>query len=332
MNKYGIIYKIINKINGKIYIGQTTEKRGFRGRYYCSGEGIERVYNYYISRKKNNDKYNEHLLNAIEKYGFEAFEVIEEFDIAYSEEELNELEKKYIKEFNSIENGYNHREGGDNGKFSEEAIRNIRLGKKDNLNDRKVICLNTLKVFDSIKQAKELHERACENISYCCSGKRKYCGQLEDGTKLVWRYYEDYLIMTKEEIEETISLAQKPFRGENCVNGKKVVCLNTKEVFNSVRLGSQKYNIKEENISKCCKNERKSCGVLNGEKLVWRYYEDYLTMSEDEIKRILYNIDKRVINIQTKQIFDNPNQANKNTGVKNIFKDNNWIYLRDYRE
>ena len=28
MSKYGIIYKITNKINGKVYIGQTIKERG----------------------------------------------------------------------------------------------------------------------------------------------------------------------------------------------------------------------------------------------------------------------------------------------------------------
>ena len=100
MSKYGIIYKITNKINGKVYIGQTTKKRGFKGRYECSGEGIERVYKYHKSKKEHNRYYNKHLLNSIEKYGFEAFEVSEEYDAAYSKEELDKLEKKYIKDFN----------------------------------------------------------------------------------------------------------------------------------------------------------------------------------------------------------------------------------------
>ena len=30
MQRYGIIYKITNKINGKVYIGQTIRKYGFK--------------------------------------------------------------------------------------------------------------------------------------------------------------------------------------------------------------------------------------------------------------------------------------------------------------
>ena len=43
---YGIIYKIENMITHEIYIGQTTHTKGFNGRYYFSGQGIERVYKY----------------------------------------------------------------------------------------------------------------------------------------------------------------------------------------------------------------------------------------------------------------------------------------------
>ena len=93
--RYGIIYKITNTVNGKVYIGQTI--KSFNGRYRFSGEGIERVYRHHKYHKEHNKHYNTHLLRSIEKYGFEAFDVIEEFDAAYSKEELNDLEKKYIK-------------------------------------------------------------------------------------------------------------------------------------------------------------------------------------------------------------------------------------------
>ena len=119
---YGIIYIIRNKVNNKLYIGQTTNKKGFNGRYRESGEGIEKVYNHYKWKKDHDKSYNVHLLNSIEKYGFNAFEVDEKFDIAYSKEELNKLEYMYIEiyECRNINKGYNNRYGGDNGKLSEE--------------------------------------------------------------------------------------------------------------------------------------------------------------------------------------------------------------------
>ena len=105
--KYGIIYLIRNKINNKLYIGQTIN--GFKGRY------------------KNGNicgySHNEHLINSIKKYGMENFKITEEFDIAYSKEELDKLEKMYIKAYDTTNPnlGYNKQSGGHNGTHSIET-------------------------------------------------------------------------------------------------------------------------------------------------------------------------------------------------------------------
>lgn len=126
--KYGVIYKITNLINGKIYIGQT--KRTFKERYSGGGEGIERVYRYHTYRKNYGELHNDHLLKSINKYGFDNFVVDEEFDVAYSQEELNQKEKYWIQHYNCNNpyKGYNATEGGDSGKRSSyrKYIRNFR--------------------------------------------------------------------------------------------------------------------------------------------------------------------------------------------------------------
>lgn len=107
---YGIIYKITNKVNGKVYIGQTV--KGFNKRYGYNGIGIERVYKHHKRRKEN---CNQHLLRSIEKYGVDAFEIMEVFDIAFSKQELLLKEKCWIaiyKSYNS-EFGYNKTLGGE---------------------------------------------------------------------------------------------------------------------------------------------------------------------------------------------------------------------------
>lgn len=140
MKHYGIIYKILNKINNKIYIGQTTRAKGFNGRYYGKGVGIERVYNYYkhrqslIDSKKEFRKngYNVHLMSSIEKYGFDAFIVDEIFDIAYSKEELDNKEKYWISYYKSNDplHGYNSESGGYNFTMSEETKQKISSKNK----------------------------------------------------------------------------------------------------------------------------------------------------------------------------------------------------------
>ena len=101
------IYKITNLVNGKVYIGQSTnmERRW---------KDHKRMFNY---KDDGSLKYNYPLYCAFRKYGEEnfKFEIIEEC----SEEELNEKEILYIKQYNSYvrwENskGYNQTIGGEN--------------------------------------------------------------------------------------------------------------------------------------------------------------------------------------------------------------------------
>lgn len=93
------VYKITNKINNKIYIGITS--KGLSARWK------EHLYN-----AEHGCPYKLH--NAIRKYGKENFS-IELIDFCNSWEELEEKEKYYISEYNTLQDefGYNMTEGGD---------------------------------------------------------------------------------------------------------------------------------------------------------------------------------------------------------------------------
>lgn len=97
---FGIIYKITNTVNNKIYIGQTIHslKKRFQAHLAQS--------------EKRGDKMV--VCRAISKYGKDNF-TIEKIDEAYSQKELNDLEIFYISKFNSLANdekGYNIASGG----------------------------------------------------------------------------------------------------------------------------------------------------------------------------------------------------------------------------
>lgn len=105
-----IVYKITNKINGKIYIGITKGSLDKRWRSHVG------------SAFKNSG--NNHFHNAIRKYGEDNF-VVEQIDSAINYDELKEKEKFYIKKFNSIDEGYNSTHGGDsNPMFYYKARKN----------------------------------------------------------------------------------------------------------------------------------------------------------------------------------------------------------------
>lgn len=89
----GLIYRVKNLINGKFYIGQTTQTLEKRWNNHCHS----------LDSPK--------LANAIKKYGKHSF-VIEPVDAADSIEELNKKEQEWIAKENAIKNGYNIDFGG----------------------------------------------------------------------------------------------------------------------------------------------------------------------------------------------------------------------------
>lgn len=110
------IYKILNNINGKIYIGKTEKS-------------IEDRWKKHLLCVKN--KVNRYLYDAMNKYGIDNFS-ISEIEKCNSREELNEREKYWIKLYNSINKdfGYNMQEGGLGGKQPQDIIDRVRLKKK----------------------------------------------------------------------------------------------------------------------------------------------------------------------------------------------------------
>lgn len=102
---FGVIYKITNKINGKIYIGQTTQSLEIRWRQHCTD-------------KRSGCR---SLRNAIKKYNKENFN-LKTIAECKSLDEMNQLEPYYIKKFDTLSpSGYNLRTGGDNSLLSEET-------------------------------------------------------------------------------------------------------------------------------------------------------------------------------------------------------------------
>ena len=120
---YGIIYKISNSVNEKVYIGQTIRT-------------IESRFKRHIHDALKNSDSLIHFHRAIRKYGADKFS-IEQIDIADSQEELDAKEKYWIKYYDSILNGYNEASGGQGGNtyvgISEDRLSNIKqkIGQKN---------------------------------------------------------------------------------------------------------------------------------------------------------------------------------------------------------
>ena len=102
-----IIYKITNKLNNKVYIGQTTRD-------------IQVRFDEHMRDQTSSDYFH----TAVRKYGKDSF-LVEQIDTANTLEELNEKEIYWINHFRSFIgfddcNGYNSSLGGtDNPMFSK---------------------------------------------------------------------------------------------------------------------------------------------------------------------------------------------------------------------
>ena len=85
------IYKIVNDVNNKVYVGQTTES-------------LERRFKRHMGYQK--DEHDTKFYRAVRKYGVEHFS-IHLLDTASSMEELNYKEEYWINKLDSINSGYN---------------------------------------------------------------------------------------------------------------------------------------------------------------------------------------------------------------------------------
>jgi len=187
-----IIYVITNLINGKQYVGQTTQNLAKRWQaHQCKG----------------------HILHkAIKKYGTSGFS-IEQIDTALTQDELNTKEVHWIENLNTISpNGYNLSLGGHGRgiifseetrhkmseakigtklskehkanigiahkgqKQSEETKQKLSIKAKNRLlkgHPKTILCIETGTIFETIKEAAIYFKTAPCNIVSVLKGRTK---------------------------------------------------------------------------------------------------------------------------------------------------------------
>jgi len=74
----------------------------------------------------------------------------------------------------------------------------------------------------------------------------------------------------------------KRARREGKQGTKKVICITTGEIFNSLKDASEKYKISSGHMSHCCSGERRSSGKhpITNEPLKWQYYDEYIKLQK----------------------------------------------------
>lgn len=209
------VYQIVNNVNGKIYIGQSSNTE-------------ERWYRHSVDYKRIKEKY---LYRAMRKYGFENFEfsILEE---NISLDNINAREQYWINSKNSmVPNGYNMTNGGE-GTFrtiTEETREKLRQSAKNQVitdETRKKMSDNQTRRFSNPEERKIMSEKLKSNI--------------EAMTKLSQRNSERLANMSASEKEE---FEKKRIKGLIDKKGKKLkgICLETQQEysFKSIREASK---------------------------------------------------------------------------------------------
>ena len=288
------IYKIENKINGKIYIGQSINIK-IRWQQH--------------KREAKCNRRNAPLYNALRKYGVDnfTFEVLEECP----QELLNEKEIFWIAHYKSNDSdfGYNVLAGGQNGGilypnewFYELWDAGFTVGEI-----QKELGVSKTTVQSKLEGYKDYNARTSHSRGAIKAIKE---GKIKPGIHIqeIYPVYQYSLLGDYIQEFESPSVAASFFSNSknnsdnitHAVNGisktaygfqwrkeklekiapvsspsgRLVECINTKQLFPSTVEAAKWAHIKSRsNITDCCLGKRKSAGKHpeTGEKLYWRY-------------------------------------------------------------
>lgn len=128
------IYKFQNKINNKIYIGQSIQ---LEERYKQHKRNYQNI---------NDSEYQYSFHSALRKYGFDNFDYeILISNNTFTKEELNELEIFYINKYNSYYCGYNETKGGNTKSFH-------KLEEKQIFEIKNLLCNSSILMTEIVKK------------------------------------------------------------------------------------------------------------------------------------------------------------------------------------
>lgn len=226
---------------------------------------------------------------------------------------------------------------------------------------RKVICLNNKRIFDDVGEASVFAQTDRLSILYCCYGVSTMAGAIQK-EGLVWMFYDKFIKYSYSEIEDIfkeakeIELKQKALekKSRNSRHSKKpdkIVCVNTKEEYESLEDASEKTGISVNSIRNCCNKKSRYSTRNDGKKVTFRYYKEYKNLKETQIEQILKTVDKfnikEVYNLKTNKKYDSAVKASKELGISQFTirqqcnKGSNyskttmengpeWMYYKDY--
>lgn len=276
----GHIYKIENLINGKVYIGQTT--------------WLKKRLNAHKNLLKKGEHPNTYLQRSWDKYGEDCFiiEVLEECDV----DMLNAREKYWISFYDCYsnrDNGYNQTTGGDGTRgliVSKETKCKMSTNHWDCSGENNPMYGKDVKDYMTQKQIEQWKEK----ISIANKGKNNaFYGKVHTeetkqllSEKAKLRYATGNVKRSQrvytDEDKERMKLAMiGRFVGKDNPNSKSVICLNNLMVFDTIKEASAWAGITFAGIVEVCRKRKRSAGEIDGSRLAWMYYEEFIECKED---------------------------------------------------
>ena len=281
---YGIIYKATNLINGKVYIGQTTNPLE------------QRVKQHFF--KKDDGTY---FHNALKKYGQDGFKW-DVIDYADNEDDLSKKEIYWIAYYESFldkNKGYNSTSGGETSKSISEAVRlKISIKNKGKVITkehreklrqafigRNVSNETRVKISKAVKGEKngmfgrkhtdeekenlrkKSSERKHTQESKDKIGKAHKGKNVSDETKAKLSRAKTGKKLPPFSEQHIEKLREANVGGKN-PQAKSLICLDTGEIYECIQEASSKTGIHYKQISRCCNGKIEKAGGLKFQFLV----------------------------------------------------------------
>ena len=266
------IYQIICLKNSKSYVGQSTD----------------------VKRRFNQHKRTPpaRMLEDFTVYGVEAFEfkILEECA-------RNELDKRETFYMNELQPEYNIRtEGHGISDEAREKLRELQTGRKRSSISRKVKCVETGETFESITAAAKWCNVPTPNFVVLLKGKGRtlggyhwiYADENEEAALERIRQMPEGMTRTEESKEkQRQKMTGRKHTPEHCEKirqshigqgwkpstyekrCRKVRCVETGEIFSSIKEAAEHYGLKRPNISAILSGKKKTCGGYHWEYVIY---------------------------------------------------------------
>ena len=275
----GYIYKIhctLPEVSG-VYIGKTTRTIKQRFKQHCGKTGS-----------------NSKIGKAIQLYGPQNF-VVTELAVAYTQDDLSDLERNFIREYDSIEHGFNVAKGGQGVIPSPRLLRKWQVHSYKN---KPVIHYETGIQYISGTEAARALGLSSTDITECCrmhlcqskGNHFYYPGADLEKCKAYWR---------------------------SAVRRRPVVCMETGEVFKGIKDACVKTGISRDVIAGMCKGQ-----VAHTRSALHFYFAD---ITQGELAALKtkwaakpeYSWGKRVLDTETGIVYASIAEASRIIGVSN---------------